>query len=864
MKISKSYLTKIILEEYQKVIAEATEEEIGHLDDVLQVPLDKLPFHNIFGNRYRLLGSFKSDDPNSPFMKFESFLNRAGWRFNPDDMGEVVKTIKTSYIAKPEDGVQHRTKEEKMSIVKWMQELLSYLDSIPSVMNQWNDIMKEMAEYANTTFKSDKPVPAYRRSGGFKKEYLQDKKYLAMFRRRLSLKKAIMKFLPEENTMQVFAGIGRVRWGRGEETSNDVEDFFKISNLKKEAGEQSQWLMGSKGTGQKPYETFSGQSLSEYKERLGEVEYVVFSRHPIDVFRMSDHEGLNSCHSLPSSKEEQRYDQYNICALAEAHANGMIAYALNPDEFEEPPTQELLDQYEDGELFSDDEREVEGLVPVARLRIRNVAFLQDKGDYSEVVSRIAVPEKRSYGDDIPGFKEYVSKVMASAQRNTIQDIIEKSGDIIDFRRFLRVGGSYQDNSIESTLPDLLKLASDREDLEFEQSVQYSNDLEQSLKEKHAARTIDDVREVLQSLKEEYNGGYVNFENLDVEEDWNGNGFFMSGEVRIIYEYGNEITRVEGNQDVQGIMEEAVEYVSELYFYDDRWFRDTSTLFESFWGGYKNVMIISFNISNFSPEDNDEYIPYDPDTWMYAMSEIKDKCSSMMDPHMDDSINNYIKHYISYNGSSVVTTDVSGEYVMKDFKNGIENDENWDVEDEEVDDDNMMGLEVITSFVASHSGGASLDEVFEKLSGDYFDEDNPEIVEKGKRMSGALATTISMLTSEGMNALKASLLYSKIADNPQLYGTFSQASKLNELNMSITPSIGWDEEISPERILKGIEDGEDLELEIRITCENWTASDIAVIGGMMLGDLTDSAGWHIEPDECLEKLIGADLSRLGNN
>lgn len=860
MNLTKDFLRSLIVEEMNKQINEATEEEIGYLDDVLEVPKSALPFHDIFGDRYRILSSFESNDPNSPFAQFEKFMYRTGWKFNPNNMAEVEKSITTSYIAKADDGVQRRTKVEKLSITKWMQELTGYLDSISGVMSSWNKIMNDMKEYANNTFEKEKGKPIR----GFKKEYLKDKNYLNMFRKRLSLKKAIMKFLPEESVMQVFAGIGRVRWDRGEETANDVEDYFKLGNLKKETERQKAWLIGSKGSGKKNYEIFSGKPLEEYREENGDTEYIVFTRHPIDVFRMSDHEGLQSCHTIPSSRSkfnaspsEEKWDQYNICALAEAHANGMIAYALNPDSFEEPPTQALLDQYEDRELFYDDERGVEGLKPVGRIRIKNVAFLADKGDYSEIQTRVAVPEKKSYGDQISGFVEHVTKVLSTAQKSKIEDIVNKFEGEVDLRRFLRVGGSYQDNSMSQMIPEFFGKVLDREDIEFSQTVQYSNDLEQSLKDQYEGATIETAREKIEELANEYNGSYINFSNLSAEEDWNGSGFYMTGDVRIIYNYAEEITYVAGDFDVQELMEEAVDSASETYFYDDDWFKDYSVMFQSFWGGYKNVMVISIPITNYSDETNYEYMPYDPDTWMYAISEMKDKLSYVMDRHMDDSLNNTVKDYISYRGAGVVRTDVSEKYYLTNFKDALEKDGNWDIDEEEMDDDNPLGFEVLTSFTAEFSDSAALGSMFGFVNED-FDPENPEIVEMAKRMSGHITTIVSMLQSEGMNVLKAGLLNQAFLSNQRLYSSLSQATKLNELEMKVEASIGWDDEISPGRILQGIANDDDLSLIIKITCEDWNALTIETSGKMMLGTFNDNNGWHIDAEECLEALVRADI------
>jgi len=864
MKLTKDFLRSLIIEEMNKQLNEATAEEIGHLNDVLEMPKSALPFQDIFGDRYRILSSFKSDDPNSPFSQFEKFLNSTGWRFNPDNMGEVIKSVRSSYIANPEDGVQHRTKEEKMSITKWMQDLNKYLNSVSQTMDGWQKTVSDMKEYAEKNFSDGKPVPSYRRASGFKPEYLKDKNYLNMFRKRLALKKSIMKFLPAEASMRIFADISRVRWGRGEETDNDVEDFFGISKLKNMASKQSQWLMsGAGGSNVKNYEFFEGKKLDEYKASLGETEYVVFSRHPIDVFRMSDHQGMESCHSLPSSDYKgnlSRYDQYNICALAEAHANGMIAYALNPDEFEEPPTQDLLDQYEDDELFSDDQRGIDGFSPVGRIRIKNVGFLADKGDYSEILTRVAVPEKRTYGDTIPGFAEHVSKVLANTQRTKIQDIVDKFSGNIDLRRFLRVGGHYEDTHMTNMIPEFFGQVLDRGDLEFEQTVQYSNDLEQSLKDQYAGMDIDTARQALSDLKHEYSGGRVDFSQLGVDQDWNGEGFYMTGEVRIVLPFGDEIEYVKSGTDVSDLMTDAVDSADDLYFYDNSWFKDYTVYYRDSAYGYTNVCIIEFHITHFDSEHNENYQSYDPDTWMYALNDIADLVNSVTDPAVDDSLQNYIKEYTSYHGGGDIRTDVSSKFYMTRFKDALEEDSNWNIDDIEVDEDNAMGLEIIQSFTAEFSDDVWLQDLFDSVN-ESFDPDNPELVEMAKRLSNHIATLTSMLSSEGMNILKAGLIHQEFYNNQNLYSGLSGATELNELEMEVGIEVNRDADISPEKIFQAIIDNEGYSVTIKITCEDWDAATIETVGKMMLGQFNDNNGWHIDAEECMEALVRADLHSI---
>ena len=860
-------LRSLILEEMDKQLNEATDEEIGYLNDLLEVPLSALPFHDIFGDRYRILSSFKSDDPDNPLLVFERFLERTGWRFNPDNMGEVVKSISTSYIANPEDGIQKRTKEEKLSLVKWINDLSEYLDKLPNTMIAYEKNKSDMEEYVKNVFKnSNKILLKY---GTYSKERLKDKNYLNLARKSFSLQKSIMKFITAEAAMRVFADMGRVRWDSGEDTLKDIESYFSIRAIERQTDLQQQWLMGNvkdSGTKVKNYEFFDGKNLDEYKSSLGEDEYVVFSRHPIDVFRMSDHEGLQSCHTLPSSRkkldaspEQPIWDQYNICALAEAHANGMIAYALNPDEFEEPPTQELLDRYEDGELFLDDERGIDGFKPMSRIRVKNVAFLEDKGDYSKIKTRVAVPDHKTYGDTIPGFKRHVSKVLAKAQKSKIEDIADSFQGNIDLRRFLRVGGSYEDSSMNSLLPEFFGEVLESSDIEYEETVQYSSDLEQSLKDEHQGMNIDAAKRILQDLVDEYNGGYVNFENLDVEEDYNGDGFYMTGEVRVIYNYADEIEYVAGKYDVQELMEEAIDYASETYFYDDNWFKDYSVMFDTFWGGYKNVMIISIDISQFSPEDNFDYMPYSPDTWMYAISEMKDKLSHVMDPHVDDSLNNTVKDYISFRGKpTTIRTDVSEKYFLSRFKDALDNDDNWSIDEEEVDDDNPLGFEVLTSFTAEFADSTDLAVLFEDVN-EEFDPDNPELVEQARKLSAHIATLVSVLASEDMNILKAGLLDEQFYNNQSLYSGLSQATKLNNLDMKVVASIGWsNDDVSPENILLGIASNKDLEFSIKITCEDWGAADIETIGNMMLGKFKDNNGWHIDAEQNMAALVRANV------
>jgi hypothetical protein len=221
--------------------------------------------------------------------------------------------------------------------------------------------------------------------------------------------------------------------------------------------------------------------------------YVIFSRHPVDVFRMSDFTKITSCHSPPSRKRESGgFDDYNICALAEAYANGMIAYTVAASEFEDnniDPTQEGLDEYEDDELFYDDERGEGVLEPTSRLRIRRTTYTNpDTGD----VTSLAVPDSREYGKVVGGFKEYVRDYIADIQESLIQKVFQSSVDgeedgtfLINLENFERFGGSYEDSgaAVRQNIPLMFASALSMQPVKLDSIgyLKYDRDLERELK-----------------------------------------------------------------------------------------------------------------------------------------------------------------------------------------------------------------------------------------------------------------------------------------------------------------------------------------------------------------------------------------------
>ena len=168
--------------------------------------------------------------------------------------------------------------------------------------------------------------------------------------------------------------------------------------------------------------------FANYNTNLSELEdmsnfSIVISRSPIDVLRMSDAGSISSCHSEGGT--------YFHCAMEEARNGGPIAFLVNTDDLSDVSEYSLQNE----EIFRDDERDIEGIKPLARIRIRRYVDI-GKND-------IAVPEVRIYGAKLPGFynsvKDFLLKNQPRLKEYNIPEQFAK-------RKITRTGGSYSDSS----------------------------------------------------------------------------------------------------------------------------------------------------------------------------------------------------------------------------------------------------------------------------------------------------------------------------------------------------------------------------------------------------------------------------------
>ena len=190
------------------------------------------------------------------------------------------------------------------------------------------------------------------------------------------------------------------------------------------------------------------------KKNIGELtndKYsIILTRSPVDVMRMSDFDKITSCHSPPSRGSTQ--GSYYKCAVAEAHGHGAIAYVVETEQIIEATgakdLQEAEDDLQEGEIFHDGERAYDSgvLEPVSRTRLRQVRYYNTgKPKRWDEGVEVALPEKRVYGANIPGF---VDRVIAWARENQLEVIenMPKEDGKIDLDNFWIFGGSYEDTA----------------------------------------------------------------------------------------------------------------------------------------------------------------------------------------------------------------------------------------------------------------------------------------------------------------------------------------------------------------------------------------------------------------------------------
>jgi len=219
--------------------------------------------------------------------------------------------------------------------------------------------------------------------------------------------------------------------------------------LQKYFPDQMTWWQGDKSKGVSGKQSFFTSNVETMDQIIHEVKFgdediirnekpkssvVIFSRHPIDVVRMSDFDLLSySCHAQGGA--------YFRCAVEEARRSAMgggVLFMVSKDKFDKAFPDGVMPQT--GDLFDDSQRRTTGKLnaqATSRLRVRRVVDGDTGVEY-------AVPDKKIYGNMVEAFRKETFQYFANSQKQKFIDPETNQPILSDPTMLMRYGGEYED------------------------------------------------------------------------------------------------------------------------------------------------------------------------------------------------------------------------------------------------------------------------------------------------------------------------------------------------------------------------------------------------------------------------------------
>jgi hypothetical protein len=549
MKFNDSTWRNFLLESKEQ-ITEATEEEIEYLGDLLEMPPSALPFDDFFNGKYRMGQTFNATESTGILADLEKWFGRAGWTVYLDESGKKPVLKATKVVEKEYKDKEGNRKQVSKTVDLKLSKIASRIISFINNYENWKEGVNFAINLAQEF--TDKIGELQRDEDGDLIGYEELKaEYLPRVQKATNRSAKLIASFKEL--------FGKAPYENWEEDAMEAYRFLKLGGDARGYGNYFETVLAPPAKKIADF-LLDGSSLDDLTRNIDNYKlknYIIYSRHPIDVYRMSDFRGLDSCHSLPSRKGEPGFDQYNVCALAEAHGNGLISYVVTAESMREfvgaeegqeitpEMIREKLDLHElpeagDGEIFADEERDIEGMVPVSRVRIKNVSY-DSNGDDNPI--KLLVPQGNVYGQKVPGYVEHLYKTTVEAQKEKIEAIKEKEGDSVNMYAFTRYGGSYQDGGyrVKDALPRMFKIALPDVEISFIGSINYDNDMERELAGEVGFMNEAAVQEIIEQAVE--NLGVTSNIDINYEVDQYDDTFNIS--IGCTVEYLFEISRETG-------------------------------------------------------------------------------------------------------------------------------------------------------------------------------------------------------------------------------------------------------------------------------------------------------------------------------
>ena len=391
-----------LLEEDEEILTELDEEEKEVVDLAIRaIDFNDLAFNGLFGDKMRLIVDFPVATGDEELSKFVTLFEKLGYEANWEK--GTISGIRPKGL--PDGSV--RDVKVQMKIGKFLSKLLQYRKNIQEIYQQKKLDNKKAMEARK------KGEPYERMDIINNEDLIRNRKLIA----HLASESADGFIIPP--ALQTVEGI---------------------------LGLQKYWM----------------KNAEFIKDNIGQVDdetySIIITRHPLDIWRMSDFEEIQSCHSPPSRGGESTYYK---CAIAESHGHGAVAYVVR--------TEDILDNFGSGtvesaendpefqshteEVFYDDMRDEDSgpITPLSRARFRQMKYYDSQQTAKsskrfQTGTELAVPEHSVYGEDMIGFIDRLTSWGRESQQEAMNKAPRRDGDgALMAGNFVRFGGSYHDS-----------------------------------------------------------------------------------------------------------------------------------------------------------------------------------------------------------------------------------------------------------------------------------------------------------------------------------------------------------------------------------------------------------------------------------
>ena len=247
--------------------------------------------------------------------------------------------------------------------------------------------------------------------------------------------------------------------------------------------------------------------MNSFKDVASKQPFIILTRHPIDVARMSDFSLTRSCHSEGST-------HFN-CAIDESKGHGMVAFLIKGEDWEK-----VKDKLNHDEIFADRDVGIGGIEPIARVRLRKLYNPETDEEFATVETRV-------YGIDIPDFLPTVQKWAREKQKDMwMGDDGKIDPDALNNGDWILIGGDYLDTQIDDQLVEMFDETEWAEDAyDVWRNSQYRHEDyfgEQS--EDRYAEAERRVEQIERDYADVYDQGHG---YISIEEGWDDMPFYVN-------------------------------------------------------------------------------------------------------------------------------------------------------------------------------------------------------------------------------------------------------------------------------------------------------------------------------------------------